>query len=485
MRYAATVLLLCSSFTQAVKDSAWYWGIETPNVDIPMYWGDMPNIIEDLGNFTNLYVKFHSCAWTQLGGYADQEDNGKEIDEDDYWYMGAMNSGAGGWSYAPQIAFSLYGKLKGSRRGGCNHRTYINSFYTTSGFHAFSNALTNAGVSNNGKSFSMYCQNGMALSCSSKGNGFSFTKFSGDYCAPGYEESEGVTTELTAFNNVLEHATCTEIFDSSMQFVPYLLYQARSCQLNDEAGACPDPFGQKAVYERRLNRALAGLAPGSVKYHHEVVHGYTLLGLGTLFLSMAGILAVYEKFYGPRKQLKTKIIGDSEKTVTLDCEETPTTTLPISRNGDEITSTSTMQSVVFEAATLKCVGESVIEAGLDTIEEGMDTCGTLAGELGPFAKTVNTILDKSNITCSIDTKVSTESGDVDKSLYEEDCDEMDDDIKETVTKEDVAEENTDTPTEAQIDVADALTEEFPLSAEECDPKSPDSTASRKKMFWKK
>jgi hypothetical protein len=83
--FAAVMLLIISTPTDAVKDSAWHNGIETPNVALPMYWGDMPNIIEDLGNFTNLYVKYHSCAWSQLGGYGDQENTGKDVEEDEYW----------------------------------------------------------------------------------------------------------------------------------------------------------------------------------------------------------------------------------------------------------------------------------------------------------------------------------------------------------------------------------------------------------------
>jgi hypothetical protein len=303
------LLLGTSVVTQAVKDSAWHNGIETPNVALPMYWGDTPNILEDIGNFTKLYVKYHSCAWNQLGGYGEQESTGHDVEENDYWYMGAMSSGAG-WSYGPQVAFSLYGSLKGSMRKGCNQNTYINSFYTTSGFYAFTNTLASAGISNDGSSFSLYCQNGVEMTCSSTGNGFSLTKYGDSYCTRGDEVGEEESDALDNFNNVLDDATCVEIYDSNSGKVPYLLYHSRSCELQDEAGACPDPYGKKSYYESRLSRALAGLAPDDENYHQELVKGYSFLGSGAMFIFLAAVLAAYEKCFGPRRVSKTKSLDN-------------------------------------------------------------------------------------------------------------------------------------------------------------------------------
>ena len=392
-------LLATSAVTRAVKDSSWHNGIESPNVDLPMYWDDMPNILEDLGNFTRLHVQFHSCAWTQLGGYGDQEDTGKDVEENDYWYMGAMNSGVG-WSYAPQVAFSLYGTLKGSRRKGCGKATYINSFYTTSGYYAFSNEIANAGIANNGNKFNMYCQSGVGMSCSSTGNGFSFTQYSDSYCTRGKELSEGVSDELMEFNNVLNEAKCVEIYDSSTGNLPYLLFHSRSCQLHDEVGACPDPHGRKSLYERRLSRALAGLAPDDEKFHQQMVKGYTLLGVGGLFVSMALILAVYEKFYGPRRLVTTKTIDNDKDKVDIEAlgeqksrrtdgkavsKELSDTYPPIheaptdergyvgdlsaakSASFEQLDAT---QSMSFEPAMFKC-GEPTLDSVLDQVEDAV------------------------------------------------------------------------------------------------------------------
>ncbi|GKY95056.1 hypothetical protein MPSEU_000469900 [Mayamaea pseudoterrestris] len=319
-------LLGTSAVTHGVRDSAWHNGIETPNVELPMYWGDMPNILEDLSKFSNLYVKYHSCAWTHLGGYGDQEDTGRDVEENDYWYMGSMNSGVG-WSYAPQVAFSLYGTLKGSRRKGCGKQTYINSFYTTSGFYAFSNAIANAGIANNGNDFSLYCQSGVKLSCSSVNHDFSAISYSDSYCTRGNEQGEGVPNALAAFNDALNEAKCVEVYDVNNGYIPYLLYHARSCELHDEAGACPDPYGRKTYYDRRLSRALSGLAPDDEKFHQELLKGYTFIGLGFSFIGLAAMFAVYEKFYGPRRVVKTTQVDFNKH---LDVEA------PIDRKHDPI-----------------------------------------------------------------------------------------------------------------------------------------------------
>jgi hypothetical protein len=45
------------------KDSNYYRpGTSNPNTSEKMYWRDSVNVLQDLSEFSALYVKFHSCA---------------------------------------------------------------------------------------------------------------------------------------------------------------------------------------------------------------------------------------------------------------------------------------------------------------------------------------------------------------------------------------------------------------------------------------
>ena len=55
--------LLVLSVVRAEKDST-YWppGKYNPNVNNKMYWKDAVNVLQDLDQFSKLYVVFHNCA---------------------------------------------------------------------------------------------------------------------------------------------------------------------------------------------------------------------------------------------------------------------------------------------------------------------------------------------------------------------------------------------------------------------------------------
>lgn len=139
----------------SAKDTNYYRpGVANPNVNEKMYWRDSSNVLEDLSKFDRLYVKFHSCAWSPYGNGATGYDNGcgagrsdRDGDADDdeeieNWYMGRTQC------FRANAAYSLYGVLKGESTKGCNHLTYINSFFTDYGVEVFSSALGFAGVQN-------------------------------------------------------------------------------------------------------------------------------------------------------------------------------------------------------------------------------------------------------------------------------------------------------------------------------------------------
>jgi len=70
-------LAAASCRVSAEKDSNPYaWG-ENPNKSFRMYWHDARNVIQDLGKFQNLYVKYHGCVWSEcsVDSYDDDGEN--------------------------------------------------------------------------------------------------------------------------------------------------------------------------------------------------------------------------------------------------------------------------------------------------------------------------------------------------------------------------------------------------------------------------
>jgi hypothetical protein len=76
-------------------------------------------------------------SWESPTG--NDEHGGGGGDGDD-WYMGSVPS------FRANVAYSLYGILKGDTDSGCNKRTFINSFHTTQGLESFTNAMAGAGL---------------------------------------------------------------------------------------------------------------------------------------------------------------------------------------------------------------------------------------------------------------------------------------------------------------------------------------------------
>jgi hypothetical protein len=204
-------------------------------------------------------------------------------------------------SSGPQIAFSLYGSLKGDNFKGCGKSTYINSFYTTTGFTAFSDALTSAGISNTGDNYYTYCASGSGLGCQHGGTGFVLVTYDSGTC--GYGTAVGtIPSALATFNKVLNSATCVPIYtndgDNSNDNGLTLLYNAEACTVGDFAGACPDPFYKKTQYEWTMARALLGSNAADL-FHKEVWLGTALLLLGILFAVASMCIIVYEKWIKP------------------------------------------------------------------------------------------------------------------------------------------------------------------------------------------
>ena len=58
-----SILLLAATFVAAEKDSGYYAnGKSNPNIKNSHYWKEAKNVLEDLDQFSALYVKYHNCA---------------------------------------------------------------------------------------------------------------------------------------------------------------------------------------------------------------------------------------------------------------------------------------------------------------------------------------------------------------------------------------------------------------------------------------
>lgn len=201
-------LLGTFAITSAVKDDEYYRaGMGNPNVDLKMYWADAHNVLEDLDQFSSLYIQYHNCAWAQNRAQYAEEESGS-ADENDYWYMGATPD------YAANVAFSLYGSLTGESFSGCNSDTFINSFTTNQGFEVFAAAIYYAGATSTdySQSYSSECQGGAGVVCDYK-VGFGYASFSTDTCDPSYTTS--VTDSMGYMNSAFQAATCVQIYDGS------------------------------------------------------------------------------------------------------------------------------------------------------------------------------------------------------------------------------------------------------------------------------
>ena len=246
----------------ADRDNSYYKpGRSNPNTWAEkMYWADASNVLEDLDQFSGLYVSFHHCAWTEMKSKSGDDES---VDESDYWYMGAAPP------FGANVAFSLYGSLKGESFDGCGEDTFINSFYTNYGFESFANAMyysSQYGFSyygdDDGNTYSSTCKGGYGVGCDYN-NGFAVHKYTTDACDPAYFSS--VSNSMSSFNSNLQNAQCVQIYNSN-NYGGYtsgtgleLLGYSSACFYQNywsPDGQCPDPYGKLAEYQTNFNEGV-------------------------------------------------------------------------------------------------------------------------------------------------------------------------------------------------------------------------------------
>jgi hypothetical protein len=320
---SSTLLVAVALFAvpaQADKDSNPYpWG-SNPNNAYKMYWKDSPNVLEDLDQFSALYIKIHNgCVWSEYGLGTSYDDDGENHDGDEQWYMTRTQP------FRANTAFSLYGTLRSGFSGwggNCNKKTYINSFFTLMGADTIVDAL-NMGVQafpDNDGYGAAYCYEydgesqdddesgsgdnnddneagSTTMGCKADGT-FVTATFSGDDCDGNYFMN--ITDDLDDYNQAMNKASCQQVWNYKKNYVQDASRRAlknadsgRALEQNDDAqnddnaaaqqtstygsiaetllmtsfacdlelypnGQCPDPYGLKLKYDNNMKAAASG-----------------------------------------------------------------------------------------------------------------------------------------------------------------------------------------------------------------------------------
>jgi hypothetical protein len=300
--------LLGAAAVNADKDDSYYIaGTGNPNKNEKMYWKDAENVFQDLSKFSTLYVEFHNCAWTWM----QTSDDDNDIEENDYWYMGKIPP------MGANVAYSLYGSLKGDNFAGCGENTFINSFYTNTGFTNFARSMNYAGLSG----FSSYsydddsyssntakCSGGYGVGCDYS-NGFAVHTYSGSECNPA--NYTGVKDTLSSLNSAMKKASCVKVYDSSSYGgTPFgtpleVLAYSHSCFYQDffsPDAVCPDPYGKLQYYQQQFYNGIQEskkqdpyqVSKRKQQYTTDVKQGKTLSLAGLVLIAFSIISVLVE-----------------------------------------------------------------------------------------------------------------------------------------------------------------------------------------------
>lgn len=248
--------------------------------------------------------------------------------------------------FRANVAFSLYGVLSGKEDLGCDKRTFINSFFTTTGVETFTQALYNAGVTfqSNSNAENDY-PGGVSSQCSSQdgnnnnngddavshnqkyGSGytsyglgcyksaFAMKQFKGPFCN-GQDEVK-ITDKLTNFNSDMTQASCVPIYggssggdgnDNKNNNGLDVLYYSTACSVREFPGACPDPYGKLAGYARADAQAVAKAAHPR-RERLKMIFSWILLALGILLI----LFSLHVWFRRARRSRRKRTQDDGSK----------------------------------------------------------------------------------------------------------------------------------------------------------------------------
>jgi hypothetical protein len=288
---------------------------------------DAATILNDLSNYSKLYVTYHHCAWSPYT--SNNNNNACGNGGGDYWYMGLSEC------FRSNVAYSLYGVLNDQEDSGCNKGTFINSFFTTSGIDTFTSYMTVAGITfsadENGDYVTSACTvenadnnngqnqddgsssggnnvkvNAMSTSygvgCGEKSNMFEMKKYGGAYCDE--REVLEVTDTLDTFNSEIGQVQCIAIYDATADdgdnnqnnnggSASGLLAYSQACNVMLYPGQCPDPYGKLRSAARASAHSMSA-AENPRKEKVKTAFSWLLMGFG-IILIMASALVYFRK----------------------------------------------------------------------------------------------------------------------------------------------------------------------------------------------
>jgi hypothetical protein len=244
-----------------------------------------------------------------------------------FWYMGRTQC------FKANVAYALYGHLKGSSNTGCTKLTYINSFFTTFGAESFAGPLglgidygnsqctidetpNNVYLDNSALAadddylddkypfYNYQAYTSIGTGCSDKKQ-FVTDSYTGAFCH-GQNYVETIDT-LSDFNSKLQGMECTQIYDGSQQPQSFdndgdynfakmypidLLSFSKSCSLRQYPHDCPDPHGVKRKYAATIDGAFFLRTGGNRDIGRRLMGyvTYVFAALGVLLLIMALVI---------------------------------------------------------------------------------------------------------------------------------------------------------------------------------------------------
>lgn len=296
---------------------------------------DAQDVLNNLSKFDRLYVSYQNCAWSSYNEGCGAEDAGE--DNEDLWYLGMTEC------YRANVAYTLYGVLKGAEDMGCTKNTFMNSFFTTSGIDYFTSSMAAAGVTfteyddaekitsecnvleaedgednENDQANNDYASNNRKIYAGDTSYGvgcvnkvFAMKTFQGRYCD---ERSEPLVTDsLKTFNSEISRAQCVVVYDATSSNndnnqdedgdenndALNLLKYSEACNILNFPDGCPDPYGKLKAHARSTTHALA-VEEHPRREKAKTVMSWILLIFGVILL-LASAWAYYRKSMAVRE----------------------------------------------------------------------------------------------------------------------------------------------------------------------------------------
>lgn len=273
------------------------------------FWVEAADILADLESYDKLWIKPHSCVWSECA-----------VDDTDDGYMGDNRDGDEQWyqyrtqGFCANAAYSLYGQKKADEVlpsfFGCSRRHFINSFFTYGGADNLLMSIgetptvytydgdENDGNGNDNDDGSSLTANAVCVeieydtgdddddnenneegsndkSGSNDNDGYSGTLGcgpNGEYVIAAFQSSScdgnyfaGVVNQFEEYNEQHDAIGCHNIYEKgdevSVENVMTLLSNSWSCDLRLYPNGCPDPYGRKEKYNFAIRTIVHGGNP--------------------------------------------------------------------------------------------------------------------------------------------------------------------------------------------------------------------------------